>query len=72
MRMLDIGQYKSAWFMAHRIRYALTGEITEKLTGIIEADETYIGGRRRRHQTSIPKAGQRAQDCLGPILCIAG
>src|SRR3989442_1722694 len=27
MRMLDIGQYKSAWFMAHRIRYAITGKL---------------------------------------------
>jgi len=31
-RMLDIKQYKSAWFMAHRIRYALTGELPEQMT----------------------------------------
>ena len=30
MRMLDIKQYKSAWFMAHRIRYAMTGETARK------------------------------------------
>src|SRR6266702_4870595 len=47
MRNLAIKQYKSAWFMAHRIRYAMTGELPEKLNGIIEADETYIGGKRR-------------------------
>ncbi|MDQ2784466.1 MAG: IS1595 family transposase [Chloroflexota bacterium] len=37
--------YKSAWFMAHRIRYAM-GEtpFVEKMKGIVEADETYIGG----------------------------
>jgi hypothetical protein len=40
-------QYKSAWFMAHRIRYAMTGELPSKLDGIVEADETYIGGRFR-------------------------
>jgi transposase-like protein len=67
MRNLEIGQYKSAWFMAHRIRYAMTGELPEKLSGIIEADETYIGGRRRRHQTHAPKPGQRAQDMPGPF-----
>jgi hypothetical protein len=38
--------YKSAWFMAHRLRYAMTQEpIASKLRGIVEADETYIGGR---------------------------
>lgn len=66
MRMLDIGQYKSAWFMAHRIRYAMTGELPEKMTGIIEADETYIGGRRRRHQSHTVKPGKRAEDFIGP------
>ncbi len=44
-RMLGI-TYKSAWFMAHRLRYAMTQTpLVEKLSGIIEADETYIGGR---------------------------
>ena len=67
MRKLDIRQYKSAWFMAHRIRYAMTGELSEKMTGIIEADETYIGGKRRvKHRTAV-RPGQRAQDYLGPL-----
>lgn len=44
-RMLGI-TYKSAWFMAHRIRYAMTQEpLSSKLTGVIEVDETWIGGR---------------------------
>lgn len=67
MRMLDIRQYKSAWFMAHRIRYAMTGELPEKMTGIIEADETYIGGRRRFKQTHATKPGQREPDFIGPL-----
>src|SRR3989454_4714534 len=67
MRMLDIGSYKTAWFMAHRIRYAMTGELPEKMTGIVEADETYVGGRRRRHQPHTKKPGQRDQDFLGPF-----
>jgi transposase-like protein len=46
-RMLDI-TYKSAWFMAHRIRYAMTQPpLSDKLQGIVEADETYIGGKHR-------------------------
>jgi len=62
MRMLDIRQYKSAWFMAHRIRYAMTDELPEKMTGIIEADETYVGGKRRMRIPHVAKPGQRAVD----------
>jgi transposase-like protein len=47
-RMLGI-TYKSAWFMAHRIRYAMMQKpLAEKLTGIIEVDETYVGGKPRK------------------------
>src|SRR5260370_13767060 len=60
MRNLGIKQYKSAWFMAHRIRYAMTGELPEKMTGIVEADETYIGGRRRKHQPHATNPDQRS------------
>src|SRR5438067_8148516 len=67
MRNLGIKQYKSAWFMAHRIRYAMTGELPEKMTGIVEADETYIGGKRRHSQPDAIKPGIREQDKLGPV-----
>ncbi len=43
-RKLDITQ-KSAWHMAHRIRYAISrSPVAEKLNGTVEADETYFGG----------------------------
>lgn len=46
-RMLGV-TYKSAWFMAHRIRYMMSQpSFTEKLRGVVEADETYVGGKRR-------------------------
>jgi len=46
-RMLDI-TYKSAWFMAHRIRHVMKQTpFGDKLGGIVEADETYIGGKSR-------------------------
>lgn len=45
-RMLDI-TYKAAWFMAHRIRYAMTEQPLGQLLGTVEADETYIGGKNR-------------------------
>lgn len=37
---------KSAWFVLHRVRYSLgLNSGSNKLTGIIEADETFIGGK---------------------------
>src|ERR1700691_5503806 len=46
-RMLSV-TYKSAWFMAHRIRYMRSQpSFKTKLRGVIEADETYVGGKRR-------------------------
>ena len=54
--------------MAHRIRYTMSQEpLSSKLGGIIEVDETYIGGRRRNAQTQAVKLGERAQDRLGPF-----
>jgi transposase-like protein len=47
-RMLGV-TYKSAWFMCHRIRYAMEQPaFTRQLTGMVEADETYVGGKVRR------------------------
>lgn len=46
MRMLDLKSYKSAWFMAHRIRYAMAQESIE-LEGVVEVDETYVGGKAK-------------------------
>jgi transposase-like protein len=45
-RDLGITQ-KSAWHMAHRIRYALHHGSFEKFSGEVEADETFIGGKAR-------------------------
>jgi transposase-like protein len=51
-RMLAIGSYRSAWFMMHRIRYALRDPVfADKLGsggGTVEADETYVGGKPRK------------------------
>ena len=45
-RNLELGSYRTALFMTHRIRYALKDPaFSDKLQGIIEADETYVGGK---------------------------
>jgi transposase-like protein len=47
-RQLDV-TYKSAWFMAHRVRYAMArSPLGDRMTGTVEADETYIGGKGQR------------------------
>ena len=47
-RHLEIGSYRTAWFLCHRIRFALRDVMPDdKLSGTVEADETYIGGRVR-------------------------
>ena len=49
-RQLGIG-YKTAWFLTQRIRRMLDSD-DGLLKGVIEADETYIGGKRRKGQVS--------------------
>src|SRR5581483_11366360 len=40
--------YKTAWFMAHRIRLAMReAPLSDKLNGVVEVDETYVGGKMR-------------------------
>jgi transposase-like protein len=47
-RQLGLGSYKSAWFMCHRIRYAMeNGPLAKLLNGTVEVDETYVGGKPR-------------------------
>jgi hypothetical protein len=42
-RTLGVAQ-KTAWYLCHRIRKAMT-EVSGPLTGTVEVDETYIGGK---------------------------
>lgn len=66
-RMLGV-TYKSAWFMCHRIRYGMSQEpLASKLSGIVEMDEVYIGGKRRVSHAHAVKPGVRAKDRIGPV-----
>lgn len=44
-RTLDVS-YKTAWYLCHRVRAAMVTESSKQLTGTVEVDETWIGGRR--------------------------
>ena len=49
---------KSAWFMLHRLREACGGNF-KKLKGIIEIDETYVGGKERnKHERDKLRLGR--------------
>lgn len=47
-RQLDV-TYRTAWFMCHRVREAMKDKNPRLLAGVIEADETYVGGKPRGH-----------------------
>lgn len=56
-RDLEINQ-KAAWYMMIRIRREMEEEENHLLSGIVEIDETYIGGRPRRHGQRKAKRGR--------------
>jgi transposase-like protein len=52
-RALGVTQ-KTAWFMDHRIRLAMqTGSFLKQMSGHIEVDETFIGGKARNMHRSV-------------------
>lgn len=64
-RNLGLGSYKSAWHLAHRIRFAMsTGTFCKPLKGDVEVDETYVGGKTRK---GIPGRGSERKT---PVLAL--
>jgi transposase-like protein len=65
-RALDITQ-KSAWFLLHRIRLAMQGGSFEKLSGEVEVDETYIGGKARFMHKDKREAKIQGRGSVGKV-----
>ncbi|MDQ3919848.1 MAG: IS1595 family transposase [Acidobacteriota bacterium] len=65
-RALGITQ-KSAWFLLHRIRLAMQTGTFEKLSGQVEADETFIGGRARYMHKDKREAKIQGRGSVGKV-----
>jgi len=57
-RMIGSGSYRTAWYMCHRIRSAMSDKGGGLLSGEVEVDETFVGGKgknKHRNARFIPK-----------------
>jgi transposase-like protein len=51
-RQIGSGAYKTAWYMCHRLRASMKDPEFKQLMGIVEVDETYIGGKNANRPLS--------------------
>ena len=73
IRMLGV-TYKTAWFMCHRIREAMKGNNGGGALGgpnkIVEADETYVGGKFKNRAFRNPRAKEAVVALVAFVLPI--
>lgn len=60
-RVLGLSRYETTWNMLHRLRRAMVRPGRDRLTGPVQADETYIGG---------PRPGKRGRGAAGKTLVL--
>jgi len=70
MRNLGLGSYRTAWFMCHRVRWALGQEpiasaIGAKLEGTFEVDDVWIGGKNTPR--SLKEVAERRRNPINPV-----
>ena len=62
MRFMGFGSYKTAWGMCHKVRVALMQDI-DQLGGIVEVDETFVGGLAKKQAQGQAWQGRRDWRC---------
>ncbi len=71
MRYMGFGSYKTAWGMCTKVRTALGNVEFRQLTGSVEIDETYIGGKaKNKHRNKIGGRGDGGQGGGGKSIVI--
>ena len=58
-RVLNLGSYHTAWQWLHKLRRAMVYPGRDRLSGVVEVDETYVGGK---------KPGKRGRGAEGKAL----
>lgn len=73
-RVLGLGSYQTAWTLLHRLRRAMVRPGRERLSGVVEIDETYVGGPARgakKGHLPSPQAEARLPEGAKSIVAIA-
>lgn len=72
-RVLGLGSYHTAWAMLHRLRRAMVRAGREALSGVVEVDETYVGGRdvNRGRMSRVRKLQGIEQDSKKSLVAVA-
>jgi transposase-like protein len=58
-RVLGLGSYRTAWNLLHKLRRAMVRPGRDRLQGVVEVDEIFIGG---------PRSGKRGRGAQGKVL----
>ena len=72
-RVLDLGSYQTAWTMLHRLRRAMIRPGRERLSGVVEVDECFVG-HTPRQQKPVKKKGKKTvkqQDSGNTVIAVA-